>query len=149
MIIYYIIVLLLNLVLLTAFTEQINLSGAGTIVTMIVIMIFLAYYYNQNREEYNFNNTAYSFDLTEKEQLSITKCTFISYKIYIPLCIPLIFFFSIWVKVAIVIAIYLLAFATGAIIFRIKSGKAVKERIKNENNELEEQIKKESEGKIK
>ena len=61
---------------------------------------------------------------------------------------PLILFGSLKVKTVISCTIWVLTFLVGFVIFRIKNSKKIKNRINLEEKELQEQKKREEEGRI-
>jgi len=66
----------------------------------------------------------------------------------IPLYLPFILFFPLWGKVMSLI-LYLAAFAGGNILFRIRHGRVIRERLRREEEEIRRQISREELGRWK
>ena len=143
-IIYYATTLLLHVITLVIFREQINITSSSLVVILLIsLSVFSALYYHHNKDA----NTTYSVhsDITDPEWRHLASYRVYSYLIIIPIFLPFIWFFSSWFKLFSVL-IFLLAFAGGSILFRIKHRKALQERYCRERHELWEQQRKEELG---
>ena len=72
-----------------------------------------------------------------------------AFVVTLPLYIPLICFFSSWVKTIGSLALFVLGFMGGALVFKIKYKSELSARIVKEDRELEEQKSREELGKWK
>ncbi len=148
MIIYYILSISALVVLIIYAPEHLIFNFGSLCVAFAVALMALTSVFYKNYNNRDNSETAYISNLTTFEQADLFKLMSISYKIYIPLCLPFFFFLIQWKKIAAVIILYLLASVTGPLLYRIKYGKTTKERLYKENNELKEQIRKESDEKM-
>ena len=94
-------------------------------------------------------DTAYSVGdtvrLTEEEQTLQYAYLKHSFLLCIPLELPLIFFLpSYWKLIGIIP--YILAYIIGGIVFKVKNGKAIRDRTDREKKELEDQMRMEELG---
>ena len=143
-IIYYTVVFVLNVTSLVMFHRYINIIEISVVpILLMLLAIFLAFYYHRNKE----CETTYSVGagITNAEWDQVTSYTMYCYLISIPLFFPFIWFFSSWIKWLSVL-IFLIAFAGGSIVFRIKHGKELRARYDKENLEFQKQKKKEEMG---
>ena len=84
--------------------------------------------------------------MTEDEWAVLSVYLRNSYIISIPLYIPFILYFSIWVKILSAF-IYLIALGAGPFFWRIRNRDKLIQRLNDEDKELAEQLKKEESGK--
>ena len=144
--IYYACHVAINIVLLLAFASYIELHVLSLLpVFLIALMLFQITLFKGD----TLGDTAYSAGdtvrLTEEEQIlqySYLRCSFL---FCIPFEFPLIFFLSSYWK-PIGIVPYILAYVIGGVVFKIKNGKAIQERMNREEKELEKQIQREEMG---
>ncbi|MBE6587428.1 MAG: hypothetical protein E7647_03325 [Ruminococcaceae bacterium] len=151
MIIYYVICLILNLISVFAFRDSLNLGYTSAVpLVVIAILAFWAFFYNEQKTKKTTGDTAYTVSgerFSEEEQKELYGCISKSACMLIPLCVPFVFFFGAAVK-AISIAFVFISIVLGRLIFNFKYSNSVKERINKEQKELEEQLKKEENGKV-
>ena len=148
--IYYGCHIVFNMALLLVFSLHIKLHVLSLLpVFLIALMLFQTTLFKGDTKNYTLGDTAYSVGdtvrLTEEEQIlqySFLKCSFL---FCIPFEFPLIFFLSSYWKL-IGIVPYILAYVIGGVVFKIKNGKAIQERINGEKKELEEQKQREGVG---
>ena len=147
-IVYYCVAIFASLVSVFVFNDKINVSHESVLpIILFVLSIFQAIYFHNHRtkKDFNINNDS---ELTESEWAALAQYIRNSYILSIPLYIPFILFFSIWIKLLTII-IFLFAFSGGAMFWRIRHSKQLTERLEAEDKELAEQIKKEEMGRIK
>lgn len=148
MIIYYIVSLIaITALILYAPEHLIFNQGSLCVVFIIALMIFTALHFKKRRENGD-SNTAYGSNFNSSEHDNLFRLMYLSFKLYIPLCVPFFFFLIEWKKIAAVCILYFVAFLTGPIMYRIKYGKITKDRLNNEESELKEQKRKETDGKF-
>ena len=145
---YYIAMLLLNLLSLILFRNSIHVAYMSLIpLSLLGDSIFQAYYY-ANHEAKDFKTTySAKSNITDHEWEQLTRDMINSHLIAIPLYVPFIFFFT-WGKM-LSFVLFVAAFLGGSIRFRIRHGKEMQERYRQEKRELNEQQKKEEMGRWK
>lgn len=146
--VYYIVMLTLNVLSLILFHKSIHMAYLSLIpLCLLVNSIFQAYYHaNRQAQEPNTTYSAKS-NLTVLEWEQVSRYTIHSHLIFIPLYLPFVFFFS-WGKL-LSFVLFVAAFLGGSIRFRIRHGKEMQERYRQEKRELNEQQKKEEMGRWK
>ncbi len=148
--IYYCAHIAINTVLLIAFYSHINFHVLSLIpIFLVALMLFQTTFFKIDSKKDSCGDTAYSVGngvrLTEQEQAYQYAYLKHSFLLCIPFEWPLIFFFaSYWKLIGIVP--YILAYVIGAVVFKVKNGKAIQARINREKKELEEQMKREKMG---
>ncbi len=122
MIIYYILSILATIALIIYAPEHLIFNfGSLCVVFAIAMMIFMERHFK--------NNNASNKSDTVRDQLA--KLCSLSFRIYIPLCLPFFFFLIEWKKIVAVCLLWFAAFLTGPIIYRIKYGKTNNEQSNN------------------
>ncbi len=122
MIIYYILSILATVALIVYAPEHLLFNaGSLCVIFVIAMMFFMAHHFK--------NNNANNESDTARDQLY--KLWSLSFRIYIPLCLPFFFFLIEWKKIAAVCTLWFAAFLTGPIIYRIKYGKMNNEQSNN------------------
>lgn len=148
--IYYGFHFVVNIVLLIILSAYIELHILSVLPVFLIILMFLqTTMFKVNSKNDAIGDTAYSVGnsvrLTEEEQECLYSYLKRSFLICIPFEIPLIFFLpSYWKLIGIIP--YILAYTIGGIVFKLKKGKSIQDRINKEKRELEEQIKREELG---
>lgn len=148
--IYYFIHIAINIVLIVCFRSHINVHLLSILpVFFSCLMAFQVTLFKVENQRSATGETAYSVGnavrLTDKEmdcQYSYLRHSFL---VCIPFEIPLIFFLTSYWKLFGIIP-YILAYIIGGIIFKVKKGKEIQDRINKEKKELEEQIRREEMG---
>ncbi|MBE6561249.1 MAG: hypothetical protein E7662_08985 [Ruminococcaceae bacterium] len=148
--IYYGCHIVVNIALLIFFNAYIELHLLSVLpVFLIVLMFFQATLFKENAKNDTIGDTAYSVGntvrLTEEEQAIQYSYLRHSFLFCVPFEIPLIFFLSSYWKLFGIIP-YILAYIIGSIVFKLKKGQEIQNRIIKEKKELEEQIKREEMG---
>ena len=151
MIIYYVICLILNFISVFVLRDYLNFGYTSAVpLVVMAILAFWAFFYNEQKTKKTMGDTAYTVSgerFSEEEQKALYACLAKSACLMIPLCVPFVLFFSGAVK-AVSIAFVFAAIVLGRWIFNVKYLSSVKERINKESKELEEQLKKEENGKM-
>ena len=148
--IYYGFHLAINISLLIIFSSYIELHILSVLpVFLIVLMFFQLTLFKANTNNDTVGDTAYSVGntdrLTEEEQACQYSYLKHSFLFFIPFEIPLIFFLpSYWKLIGIIP--YILAYIIGGIVFKVKNGKEIQERIDREKKELKDQMRREEMG---
>ena len=143
-IIYYITTIILNITSIFVLRHHLHITAASMIpVLLLLLSAFFAFYYVHNQE----NNTTYSSNtnITEAEWKQVTFYMIHAHLIAIPLYIPFIWFFASWFKLFSAV-LFLVAFISSNIVFRMKHGKELQDRYDQEKRELQEQKVKEDMG---
>ena len=148
--IYYGCHIVVNIALLIIFSAYVELHLLSVLpVFLIVLMFFQATLFKTNAKNDTIGDTAYSVGntvrLTEEEQECQYSYLRHSFLFCVPFEIPLIFFLSSYWKLFGIIP-YILAYIIGSIVFKLKKGQEIQNRIIKEKKELEEQIKREEMG---
>lgn len=148
--IYYGCHIVANIALLIIFSAYVELHLLSVLpVFLIVLMFFQATLFKTNAKNDTIGDTAYSVGntvrLTEEEQECQYSYLRHSFLFCVPFEIPLIFFLSSYWKLFGIIP-YILAYIIGSIVFKLKKGQEIQNRIIKEKKELEEQIKREEMG---
>ena len=148
--VYYGCHIVVNIALLIIFSAYLELHLLSFLpVFLIVLMIFQATLFNLDTKNDTVGDTAYSVGntvrLTEEEQECQYSYLRHSFLFCVPFEIPLIFFLSSYWKLFGIIP-YILAYIIGSIVFKLKKGQEIQNRIIKEKKELEEQIKREEMG---
>ena len=144
--IYYIVHTVINMALLIAFRANIIVDFLSVLpVFLIVLMLIQAPMFKVDIHRSSVGDTAYSTGntvrLTDDELEKQYKYMRYSFYGLIPFVFPFIFFFSSYVKLCSIIP-YILAYIVGNVIFKVKYGKAIKERLESEKEELRKQLQK-------
>ena len=92
--------------------------------------------------------TAYGGTLNEEEEVELHRLQAMGLRLFAPWTVPFVLFFSSGIKVCAII-VYLIGFLFGPVIYRIRYGGRIKERMRNEQDELRLQKQKEEQGKWK
>ena len=148
--IYYGCHIAVNIALLIVFSAYIELHILSVLpVFLIALMFFQTTLFKANSNNDAVGDTAYSVGntvrLTEEEQECQYSYLRNSFLFCVPFEIPLIFFLSSHWKFLGLIP-YVFAYIIGGIVFKLKKGKDIKDRIIKEKKELEEQIIREETG---
>ena len=148
--IYYGCHIVVNIALLIIFNAYIELHLLSVLpVFLMVLMFFQATLFKANAKNDTIGDTAYSVGntvrLTEEEQAIQYSYLRHSFLFCVPFEIPLIFFLSSYWKLFGIIP-YILAYIIGSIVFKLRKGQEIQNRIIKEKKELEEQIKREEMG---
>ena len=144
--IYIFITLFLNVLSAFVFYKNLHISILSLVpVALIAVMLFQAIYYKKGTPE-NEVSTAYGSGFNNKEQSALLKYASKTLFAGIPLLIPFVFFFTDAIKILSVF-VYIVSFAAGIVYYRIKHKEELENRINEEKRQLEEQIKKEEQGK--
>lgn len=126
------------------FSESISFFVAPVIVIAALILQAIILLANDVAETTSLS----SGDLNKAEVYSLMHTIAYATLCAIPLLFPLILFGSFKVKTVIYCTIWVLTFLVGFVIFRINNSKKIKNRINLEEKELQEQKKREEEGRI-
>jgi hypothetical protein len=94
------------------------------------------------------SRTAYGGTLNQEEEGELFRLQAIGFRIFAPWTGPFMLFFSSGIKVCAII-VYLIGLLFGPVIYRIRYGGRIKERMRNEQDELRLQNQKEEQGKWK
>ena len=142
--IYYGCHIVVNIALLIIFSAYVELHLLSVLpVFLIVLMFFQATLFKTNAKNDTIGDTAYSVGntvrLTEEEQECQYSYLRHSFLFCVPFEIPLIFFLPSYWKLFGIIP-YILAYIIGSIVFKLKYGQEIQNRIIKEKKELEEQI---------
>ncbi len=145
---YICIALVLNGISAVAFYKYLHITIFSLLpLTLMAVMLFQALYYRKGKPD-NDLSTAYGSGFNNKEQSAILQYVSKSLTVGIPLLIPFALFFTDMVKI-LSVPVYILSFAAGIVYYRIKHKDELQNRIQEEKRQLEEQIKKEEQGKWK
>ena len=142
--IYYGCHIVANIALLIIFSAYVELHLLSVLpVFLIVLMFFQATLFKTNAKNDTIGDTAYSVGntvrLTEEEQECQYSYLRHSFLFCVPFEIPLVFFLPSYWKLFGIIP-YILAYIIGSIVFKLKKGQEIQNRIIKEKKELEEQI---------
>ena len=148
--IYYGVHAFINIVLLLVFHSDIKPHFMSLLpIFLIALMLFQTTLFKMDAKNDTIGDTAYSVGntvrLTDQEQALQYSYLKHSFLLCVPFEIPLIFFLSSYWKLIGIIP-YILAYIIGGIVFKIKNGKAIQERMNREEKELEKQIQREEMG---
>ena len=148
--IYYGCHIVVNIALLIIFSAYVELHLLSVLpVFLIALMFFQATLFKANAKNDTIGDTAYSVGntvrLTEEEQAIQYSYLRHSFLFCVPFEIPLIFFLSSYWKLFGIIP-YILAYIIGSIVFKLRKGQEIQNRIIKEKKELEEQIRREEMG---
>ena len=148
--IYYIVHTVINMALLIAFRANIIVDFLSVVpVFLIVLMLIQAPMFKVDNHRNSLGDTAYSTGntvrLTDDELEKQYKYTRYSFYGLIPFVFPFIFFFSSYAKLCSIIP-YILAYVVGKLVFQLKHGKIIKNRLELEKEELQKQIQNEELG---
>lgn len=111
---------------------QIGLSSLEPLFIIAVLAVQAALLCSKFAQEAD-NYSTVDFDLTGSEKGLYIKTIGISTIYIIPLVIPALIFFDIWAKIAISLSAVLLTYIVGSIAFRIKYGRAIRQRIEEDS----------------
>ena len=145
---YYIILVTVYAVSSVVFRSYINITSASLLpMFLLILSVFQAVYFHNHRgkNDFNINNDS---PLTEKDWENISVNNRNSYMIVIPLFIPFVLYFSIWIKLLSII-LYLFGFAGGMFYYRIRHREIISNRFVEEESEFKKQREKEELGKWK
>lgn len=150
--VYYLCHIVINAILLIVFSSNIDFHVLSVLpLFLIALMIFQATQFKRDKNEADFGDTAYSVGdtarLTDAEQDLLYSYLQRALLIALPFELPLIFFFSSYLKLFGLLP-YFLAYILGGIVFKVKKGKYIQNRIRKEKKELEEQRQKEELGQV-
>ena len=142
--IYYGCHIVANIALLIIFSAYVELHLLSVLPAfLIVLMFFQATLFKTNAKNDTIGDNAYSVGntvrLTEEEQECQYSYLRHSFLFCVPFEIPLIFFLPSYWKLFGIIP-YILAYIIGSIVFKLKYGQEIQNRIIKEKKELEEQI---------
>ena len=148
--IYYGCHIAVNIALLIVFSAYIELHILSVLpVFLIVLMLFQVSLFKVSEKDNASSDTAYSVGntvrLTDEEQASQYSYLRHSFLFCVPFEIPLIFFLPLYWKLLGIIP-YILAYIIGSIVFKLRKGQEIQNRIIKEKKELEEQIRREEMG---
>ena len=148
--IYYIVHSINNAILLIFFRKYLNLHILSVLPAfLIILMAYQATLFKVDKKKDTMGDTAYSVGntvrMTEEEQGYQYSYFRHSFLLCIPFEIPLIFFLPSYWKLFGIVP-YILAYIIGGIVFKLKKGKEIQDRIIKEKKELEEQIRREEMG---
>ena len=146
---YYGCHILVNVALLIVFSSYIELHLLSVLPVFLIALMFLQITLFKPNEKDTVGDTAYSVGntvrLTKEEQERQYSYLKHSFLFCIPFEIPLIFFLpSYWKTLGIIQ--YFLAYIIGGVVFKLKNGKEIRDRINREKKELENQIQREEMG---
>ena len=147
---YYLFHVILNATLLILFSTHVKFQIFSLIPAfLIILMLFQITLFKSNAQSGTIENTTYSvgntIKLTPKEQESQYSYLRHSFLLCIPFELPLIFFLDSYWKLVGVLP-YIFSYIIGGVVFKIKNGAEIKNRIDLEKKRLEEQIKREEMG---
>ena len=148
--IYYSVHVFINIVLLFVFSSDIKLHFISLMpIVLIALMLFQVTLFKMDSKNDKIGDTAYSIGntvrLTEQEQTCQYAYLRHSFLLCAPFELPLIFFLpSYWKLIGIIP--YILAYIIGGVVFKVRNGKLIQERINREKKELQEQMRKEELG---
>ena len=147
---YYLFHIILNATFLILFSSHAKFQIFSLIPAfLIILMLFQTTLFKSNAQSGTIENTTYSvgntIKLTPKEQESQYSYLRHSFLLCIPFELPLIFFLDSYWKLIGVLP-YIFSYIIGGVVFKIKNGAEIKNRIDLEKKELEEQIKREEMG---
>ena len=146
--IYYGCHIVINVVFLVAFSSHIQFHILSIVpIFLIALMLFQTTLFKADTKAVG--DTAYSVGntvrLTDEEQTLQYSYLKHSFLLCIPFELPLIFFLpSYWKLIGIIP--YILAYIIGGIVFKVKNGKEIQERIDREKKELKDQMRREELG---
>ena len=148
MILYFCLMLLANAVLAIIFHQSITVTLFSLIPLFLIgIMIFQSVYFKSDDGKHAFSPSYHSgFTHKEVAEMSLVASKALLYAV--PLMIPFVLFFSSLIK-AVSIIVYLVSFAAGPLVYRIKNKDSLNRRANSEKKELETQLQKEELGKWK
>jgi len=150
MIIYYIIMVFLNIAAAVMFRKSLNITFLSVIpVFIMVLMLFQANYFKNEKTEKGFSSNFTPADTyTHEEGETLLQYAARALFIAIPWFIPFILFFPNLVKILSVF-LYMISLALGGLIYRIKNKGALNNRVNAEKEELKKQKQSEELGKWK
>lgn len=148
--IYYGCHIILNIAFLSVFSSNIQFHVLSLVpIFLIALMLFQISFFEENMENDSDGDTAYSvgntIKFTKEEQACQLAYLKYSFLICVPFEFPLIYFMSSYWKILGVL-LYFLAHIIGGVVFKVKYGKAIRERINMEKKDLEEQMRREELG---
>ncbi len=147
-VIYYCITLLADAASLFIFGKYLSISAISLVpVCLIVLSAFQAIYFKKEKSDDGFS-TAYGSELSPKEEMYLLSYASKTLLAGIPLLMPFIFFFPNIIKV-LSLLVYIASFAAGGVYYRIKNKHKLQSYTLEEKRQLQEQIKKEEQGKWK
>lgn len=147
-IIYYGITVALNVVFALFFREHLNITLISAVpIFLMALSIFQAIYFANNRGKGNFS-TSYGSELTEEEWAQISSYMTSSFFACIPHFVPFVLFFSTFAK-CLSVLIFLAAFVSASMRYRIRHGADMRARLEQEAKDLTEQKNREELGKWK
>ena len=138
----YAISLLLTLVLGFLFTESIVFNVVPIIAAAFMTLQIVIFLNRDSAKNSNISNG----NLSDDEAYSLLKAVAYTTVFTIPVLIPFVIFFSLTVKTIVSSLSWALSLAIGFVVFRIKHGGEIKNRISKEETELKEQQKREEQG---
>ena len=87
-------------------------------------------------------------ELSEKEAYFLCKTIAHATLLFIPIIFPFVIFFSENIAAVVSVSVWLMTFFLGFIVFRLRYGNEIKKRIRKEDAELMNQLKREEQGKL-
>lgn len=148
MVIYYCIMIFINVIFSIIFRNYINITYLSLIPLFFIgLMVFQIVFFKTHKIENGFK-TNYGSNFTAEEENEMQKNVANFILVIIPFMIPFIFFFPSFVKV-LSIMLYIVSLLGGIIIFRFKNKDIIVSRADREEKERIEQEKKEQLGKWK
>ena len=146
-ILYLIVTFSLNIVCVTVFRARLNINAASALPLFLTVwMSFFALYLNYHRRREDITTNYYQPDFTETEWERVAVCMRDAYLFSVPLYVPFVFFFSVWVKLLSALFISIVSHSCGGILFRLRYGRELRARYDKERKELDEQKKREELG---
>ena len=140
----YAISILLTTIFAIAFSEAVSFHIAPVIVIAALVLQAIIMFARDSVENSNLS----SGDLNRAEVYSLMKTIAYVTLLAIPLLFPFAIFFGEKTKAIVSCSVWLLTFLVGFLVFRIKYGGEIKNRICDEEKELSEQKKREEQGLI-
>ena len=148
MIIYYCVTIIVNIISIIVFYENVNISGLSIIpILLTVLMIFQSFMFKNEKIENGFRIKSAS-NLTASEENGMLNSGSVFLFAMIPWMVPFVFFFSSLIKI-LSILVYVIGLIGGFAIYRLKNKEKISDRMTSEEKERQEQEKKEQLGKWK
>ena len=143
-IIPYIISVLITAICTIIFKENLQI-GLASLEPLFVILVLIVQAILMHSKDYQESGNAGDL-LSMDEKRNYFKTTGVATIYLIPLIFPTLLFFDIWTKIGVSLSVTLLTYVVGAVAFRVIYRKQIKKRIEQEENDLNEQIAKETQG---
>lgn len=139
--IYYVVHIILNVLLLIGFSSNINIHFLSVVPLFVIALMAIQaklFVADNNSIESTAFSAGDTVRLTNAEQNTMYVYLKQSFLILLPFEFPFVFFLPSYAKLLSLI-LYAFAYILGGIIFKIKFGKAIQDRIKSEKKELQDQ----------